>query len=270
MFKYNFNFKEKKIIKEFNDKGYIVFNIKNLNRLNRVKKEVENVVFKKLFQKKIKIYNKDKKNILNSFHKYLSLAELNKFRMSTYNHLNSKSWFLENYFDIAKDKIEIICGNELAMQRKVNLSIQFPKDDSSLLPIHSDVWSGCLPYEVVLWVPLVNVNKTKSMFILDKKNNKNFYKNFYKFENSEKLQKSIDKKINWLKIKYGQGLIFSHQLVHGNKINLSKETRWSFNCRFKSLMSPYDKKDIAETFMPISIRPATIYGMNYEEPKTSE
>ena len=62
MFKYNFNFKEKKIIKEFNDKGYIVFNIKNLNRLNRVKKEVENVVFKKLFQKKIKIYNKDKKN----------------------------------------------------------------------------------------------------------------------------------------------------------------------------------------------------------------
>jgi len=59
-------------------------------------------------------------------------------------------------------------------------------------------------------------------------------------------------------------------LVHGNKINLSKETRWSFNCRFKSLMSPYDKKDIAETFMPISIRPATIYGMNYEEPKTSE
>ena len=60
MFKYNFNVKEKKIIKEFNDKGYIVFNIKNLNRLNRVKKEVENIVIKKLFQK-IKIYNKDKK-----------------------------------------------------------------------------------------------------------------------------------------------------------------------------------------------------------------
>ena len=49
MFKYNFNVKEKKIIKEFNDKGYIVFNIKNLNRLNRVKKEVENIVFTKLF-----------------------------------------------------------------------------------------------------------------------------------------------------------------------------------------------------------------------------
>ena len=56
--------------------------------------------------------------------------------------------------------------------------------------------------------------------------------------------------------------------MHGNLVNETKETRWSFNCRFKSLMSPYDKKDIAETFLPISIRPATRFGMNYEEPQT--
>ena len=28
------------------------------------------------------------------------------------------------------------------MQKNINLSIQFPGDKSSLLPIHSDVWSG--------------------------------------------------------------------------------------------------------------------------------
>ena len=50
--------------------------------------------------------------------------------------------------------LKLICGNELAMQRKVNLSMQVPKDDSSLLPVHSDVWSGCSPFEVVLWMPL--------------------------------------------------------------------------------------------------------------------
>ena len=38
--------------------------------------------------------------------------------MSVCNHLNSKNWFLENYFELAREKIEIICGNELAMQRK--------------------------------------------------------------------------------------------------------------------------------------------------------
>ena len=270
MFKYNFKNQDKKIINEFNKKGYLIFNLDNINKLNKIKKEIEKIIFKKLKKKNIKIEKKDKKNILNTFHNYLALAELNGFRMSVYNHLNSKNWFLENYFELAREEIEIICGNELAMQRKINLSIQFPKDDSSLLPIHSDVWSGCSPYEIVLWIPLVSVSKTKSMFILNKNKNKVFYKNFYKFKDSESLQDSIDKKIEWLNIKYGQGLIFSHQLVHGNKINLTNETRWSFNCRFKSLMSPYDKKDIAETFLPISIRPATIYGMNYEEPKTNK
>ena len=38
--------------------------------------------------------------------------------------------------------LETIVGNELAMQLRVNLSIQLPGDDSSLLPLHSDVWSG--------------------------------------------------------------------------------------------------------------------------------
>ena len=91
-----------------------------------------------------------------------------------------------------------------------------------------------------------------------------------KYKNSEILQKSIDTKIKWLKINYGEGLIFSHSLLHGNKINLTKETRWSFNCRFKSLMSPYDMKDLAETFLPINIRPATNLGINYVHPKTEK
>ena len=44
----------------------------------------------------------------------------------------------------------MILGNELAMQIRINLSIQLPKDDSSLLPIHSDVWSGDSPFESVV------------------------------------------------------------------------------------------------------------------------
>ena len=60
--------------------------------------------------------------------------------MSVYDGLNKQKKFLQNYFEIAKQQLEILCGNELAMQRKVNLSVQMPQDDSSLLPIHSDVW----------------------------------------------------------------------------------------------------------------------------------
>ena len=55
------------------------------------------------------------------------------------------------------------------MQSRLNLSIQFPQDKSSLLPVHSDVWSGDSPFETVVWLPLVDCYKTKSMFILPPK-----------------------------------------------------------------------------------------------------
>ena len=52
------------------------------------------------------------------------------------------------------------------MQQKINLSIQFPNDSSSLLPFHSDTWAGDSPFETVVWLPLVNCKKTKSMYIV--------------------------------------------------------------------------------------------------------
>ena len=64
--------------------------------------------------------------------------------------------------------LENIIGNELAMQNNINLSIH-TKDENSLLPIHSDTWSE-ITFESVLWLPLVNCYKTKSMFILNSKN----------------------------------------------------------------------------------------------------
>ena len=62
--------------------------------------------------------------------------------------------------------VETIVGNELAMQTKINLSIQIPGDDTSLLPVHADTWSGLSPFETVVLMPLVDCYKTKSMFIL--------------------------------------------------------------------------------------------------------
>ncbi|MDC1185247.1 2OG-Fe(II) oxygenase [Candidatus Pelagibacter ubique] len=268
MFTY-YNKKENKLIKKFEKDGFLIFDIKrNKKKIDQIKELTNKEILKLFIKKKILLKKEHKSDLFNKFHFYIKSSELNQFRMSVYDGLNKQKKFLQNYFEIAKQQLEILCGNELAMQRKVNLSVQMPKDDSSLLPIHSDVWSGCSPFEVVLWVPLVNCSKTKSMYILPKKENEKLYKKFYKYKNPNDLYKGFKKKIKWINIKYGQGLIFTHQLMHGNLVNKSNETRWSFNCRFKSLMSPYDKKKIAETFLPISIRPATRFGMNYEEPKT--
>ena len=49
--------------------------------------------------------------------------------------------------------------------------------------MHADTWSGDSPFETVIWLPLVNCYKTKSMFILKQSK----YKNFEKFYKDKKL-----------------------------------------------------------------------------------
>ena len=131
------------------------------------------------------------------------------------------------------------------MQKKISLSIQLPNDNSSTLPVHADTWSGDSPFETVVWLPLVDCYKTKSMYILKPKKAKILNKNFKTIAegSSAKLYKNIRKDLTWLNIKYGEVLLFNQTLPHGNVINVENETRWSMNCRFKSIFSPYgDKK----------------------------
>ena len=52
------------------------------------------------------------------------------------------------------------------MQNKINISIQIPKDKNSLIDMHSDIFTGETPFQAVLWIPLVDVSKTKSMFYI--------------------------------------------------------------------------------------------------------
>ena len=139
------------------------------------------------------------------------------------------------------------------MQRNINLSIQFPNDASSLLPIHSDVWSGDSPYEINLWLPLVDCFKTKSMYLLNQKKYKIFEKKINKTKNnsSSEIYKKISKEVSWMNIKYGNFLLFNQSLPHGNIVNKEKETRWSFNCRFKSIFTPYVDKKIESFFYPL-------------------
>jgi len=62
-------------------------------------------------------------------------------------------------------------------------------------------------------------------------------------------------------------MVFNQALPHGNRINQENETRWSMNCRFKGLFTPYNDKKIGEFFEPITIKPASVLGMSYQHPK---
>ena len=251
---------EKSLSQEFLNTGYLIRKSENLQSIRLIRK---------IILQSTKKYLNTKKNInLNNIHKFISIKELNSFRLQIINDLSNNKNLRLNYFNIARKHLYAIAGNELMMQRNINLSIQFPNDKGSLLPVHSDVWSGDSPYEINLWLPLVDCYRTKSMYLLPKIKYNKFEKRIHyeKNNSSSQIYKRISKDVKWMNIKYGSFLLFNQSLPHGNVVNKEKETRWSLNCRFKSIFSPYLDKKIGEFFLPITTRAATEIGINYKSP----
>ncbi len=255
---------EKDISKEFLETGFIIKKVKNKELLDRVQFKIIEIIEASDITIKV-----DKTEWLNNIHKSLSINLLNEFRLNIINQINSDSEFKKLYFEIARPYLETLVGNELAMQKRINLSIQLPNDDSSLLPVHADTWAGDSAYEVVAWIPLVDCFKTKTMFILPQNKIEQLHNNFKNVagDNVEELFQNIKKDIIWLNISYGEILLFNQSLPHGNRVNVEKETRWSMNCRFKGIFTPYADKKLGEFFEPVTLRAASQIGMNYKMPK---
>ncbi len=210
----------------------------------------------------------DDDRLLNDIHHHVGSDTLNAIRLAAINALRAAAWFRPTYYSLARDALQQIVGNELVMQRGIGLSIQLPEDESSLLPIHADVWDGDSPFEVVVWVPLVDCWRTKSMFILPLDKDRVHHGNVSANQHggAEALFTTVEDDVRFLDIPYGSVLVFSQTLMHGNRVNRETETRWSLNCRFKSAMSPYAGKKLGEFFEPITLRPASKIALAYRLP----
>lgn len=205
---------------------------------------------------------------LNGIHEHIAVAELNALRLAVINGLTSESWVRAAYFNIARKALGLIVGNELVMQRRINLSVQMPNDASSLLPVHADVWSGDSPFEVVMWLPLVDCFDSKSMYLMPPDKDRVVQKRLNEMngKSSEDLFYAIKDDVTFMNVPFGKVLLFSQTLMHGNRINTEPETRWSMNCRFKSAFSPYADKKLGEFFQPITLKPASRMAMAYDLP----
>jgi sporadic carbohydrate cluster 2OG-Fe(II) oxygenase len=211
----------------------------------------------------------DAAGFLNGIHARIGPDRLNEFRLHIARALNDEPWLRAAYYALGRRALDAIAGNELVMQRHVNLSIQLPGDADSLLPVHSDVWAGDSPYEVVLWVPYVDCARTKSMFFCDPARDAEVQSRLadWRGRSADDLYAAIERDVRFIDVAYGEILIFTQNVLHGNRVNVEPETRWSTNCRFKSALSPYADKKLGEFFEPITLRPATRLGLRYELPK---
>ena len=102
--------------------------------------------------------------------------------------------------------------------------------------MHSDCWSADSPFQKNIWIPLTNAFDTNSMFILNKTKT---LKHLRYLEREKKLiLPKIVKSNDFIKIKFGQYLIFNPAILHGNVVNRTNKTRVSLNVRVKSIFSP--------------------------------
>lgn len=230
--------------------------------LNKISTFVKNKLKKKL---KLKSIPKNQK-LFEDLGNYLNIEKLNEVRLSIYNDLNNQSWLTKSILSLCQKDLEFFIGTEIAMQKKINFSIQLPNDDTSLLGAHGDYFSGESFFQINLWFPLSNVKKTSSMFVYSVNDSIKIFtaiKN-NKVKNLDLYLKKFKK--NFIEVKYGEGLIFSPNLLHGNQINKEKNARVSFNIRFKNLFSPYNnykgsEKKLGQFYDPITPKLATKFAI---------
>ncbi|MEB3826897.1 sporadic carbohydrate cluster 2OG-Fe(II) oxygenase [Phormidium sp. CCY1219] len=256
---------EQQLSTEYQQQGYITRPVADWSALAWIREQFMDLIQEALGS----VFPDEPEILLNTIHERVSIADLNTFRLKIIRGINRIENFRSMYFRVARPYIETLVGNELAMQLRVNLSIQLPGDDSSLLPVHADTWSGDSPFEVVAWLPLVDCYGSKAMYLLPPEPTAQLHQTFGQQagNSSEELYQAIAHQVKWLKVNYGEVLIFNQALPHGNRVNTETETRWSMNCRFKGAFTPYGDKKIGEFFEPITLRAASQAGMRYHLPQ---
>lgn len=256
------------LAKEFIAQGYVIRDVADRQLLIEYRGAIVDIACRILGKGR----ERDDEAFLNGLHEQMTVEKINEFRLAIFNKMNAAPWCRASYYRMGRHVIDPLVGNELAMQNRVNLSIQMPDDPTSVLPAHSDVWSAETPFEVVQWLPLVDVFATKAMFILPPEMNRTVRARVDAHGNAPvglDLYKSFEKEFKSVDIPFGKILVFSPILLHGNTMNETNETRWSLNCRFTGLFTPYTsaEKTLGNFYLPITPKVASRIGMNYREPE---
>lgn len=203
---------------------------------------------------------------LKESHLHIPANGINDIRLHLFAFLNALPDIRRHYFDLASMLLQALVGNELSMQNKVNLSIQQPSDQSSILELHSDVWTGDSPFQVVVWVPLTDTHATNAMFLLPPETSRQAYLRARtgELDSMAKVHSAYRESFVNIEVKFGDVVIFDSNCLHGNQLNTTNTSRWSLNCRFSSLLAPTTtpERRLGPYYSPILVRPATKMGMN--------
>lgn len=252
------------MIDNFHNNKKIIIDVKKRQDLNKIK-----YIFLKICKK---ILNKNIDDDLSLFHKYINLKHLNKFRVNVFEEINKRN-IQEKLYRLCESEINTLCSNDLAVQKRINISFHLPNDKSSIIDLHSDTLSGQSPFEIVQWIPLCNVRATNSIYLFDNKKTNRINKNLKNFEKKgfNAILKKYLNKNDFIELKYGQMLLFSPTNWHGNTVNKTNQSRVSINLRYKPLFSPKleflsEEKGLGTFYKILNLSEASKIGLNYKLP----
>ena len=191
---------ETEVCRKFIDDGFVVEDGKSLKEIDEVKEIIIMHACQILGMPRPSDFS------LDNLHLFIDKKNLNDFRVELIARINDGPKLRELYYSIFDHCLDVVVGNELVIQRRINLSIQLPDDNSSLLPIHADSWSGDSPFEVVGWLPLVDCFATKSMYILPLPNEDVAEAVFASRDamSSQEIFEKYKSKLVFLDVSYGQ------------------------------------------------------------------
>ena len=199
----------------------------------------------------------------NLFHRYeLSNTDLNRVRVNLVDVISRELGIPEKVFKCFEDVLLKLVGPDVAAQKLVNLVIQ-PPADREQAPIHRDAPLNS-NYEVIVWLPLVDVYGTKSMFVQDKRNS---LKGVEMLKSGRSYAEYCDfsrQGAHDLKASFGEAYFLAAGLTHGCHVNVEPETRWTLNLRYKGLFTPYGSKGMPEFFRIIHLSPLTQVAFEFD------
>lgn len=195
---------------------------------------------------------------LAQLHEILPSEKLNEFRMAAIRMINTHPTYREDLLQRMHPLLRGLLGPDLAVQKNLSLVLSLPGDETSQIPLHSDVMMGHSPFELNLWIPWTPVSATQSMFLLPLSKWRGARSTGELKEGTlQGLFEGWRDSFEFLSMDPGQAVLFWHHLPHGNVVNRERTTRWSLNVRFKNLFSPYGEKGLGDYFVPWKYGPVT-------------
>jgi len=237
------------IIKALRLNGFVILDIEQ-EKHDRITRELEAILGASKFE---------------SLHESIEVEDLNTYRLELISRLTKENLYTDLLLHEFDFLISSLVGMDVAIQKTPGLSLQLPHDESSLLPMHSDSLVGNSPYELVLWHPITEAINSSAMYILPLEKSLEIYNKKLFIENSiEDIYNQYSPDFVELNIVPGQLLIFSHNLLHGNRINNSSKTRVSINTRIKNLFTPYGNKELGSYFRKARFSIAAELGVKFD------